>query len=109
MNEDSGEELFSYEFAFANLGSKRLLKKSFLNFKALIFIKRMNNILLPLVLLPNMFTIPAQYIYVQEDFNTAALPIGWSTTAVTGSAAWSTGIDGFVANLGINNLNVNNI
>lgn len=65
MNEDIGEELFSYEFAFANLGSKRLLKKSFLNFKDLIFIKLSNNILLPLVLLLNMFTIPAQYVHVQ--------------------------------------------
>jgi hypothetical protein len=64
VNEDSGEELFSYEFAFANLGSKRLLKKSFLNFKDLIFIKRMNNILLPFVMLLNMFTISAQHIHV---------------------------------------------
>src|SRR5690554_4652566 len=35
-----------------------------------------------------------QKFYIQEDFNNSTLPTDWTTNAVTGSVAWSFGIDG---------------
>lgn len=36
----------------------------------------------------------AQNYYIDEDFNSAALPSGWTNNAVSGSQTWSFGIDG---------------
>src|SRR5690554_7741006 len=35
-----------------------------------------------------------QKFHIQEDFNNSTLPTDWTTNAVTGSVAWSFGIDG---------------
>ena len=41
---------------------------------------------------------------LQENFNTSALPVGWTNNAVTGTQTWSFGINGSVTNAGNNNL-----
>ena len=63
----------------------------------------MRNILLVLAVLFS-YTLSAQYIHVQEDFNDTILPAGWSTTAITGSGVWRFGIDGSSTNALNNNL-----
>ena len=50
------------------------------------------------------FNASAQNFHVQEDFNSATLPTGWTNTAVTGTTAWSFGLDGSTTNAGVNNL-----
>lgn len=50
------------------------------------------------------FNASAQNFHVQEDFNAAVLPTGWSSTAVTGTTAWSFGPDGSSTNNGQNNI-----
>jgi hypothetical protein len=64
----------------------------------------MKRILLPLLLTLCVFNLSAQYIHIQEDFNAATLPTGWTTNAVTGSFAWSFGIDGSTRQLGNDNI-----
>lgn len=49
-------------------------------------------------------TLSAQTIHASADFNNSALPAGWTTTAITGSTAWSFGLDGSVDHAGNNNL-----
>ena len=55
----------------------------------------MKNRLLIGLLLLSIFTINAQQFYVNENFNAGrALPSGWSTTALSGTANWKIGSDG---------------
>jgi len=51
----------------------------------------------------------AQIVHIQEDFNAASLPLGWSNTAVNGSHNWSFGIDGSTNDAGNNNLDSTNM
>ncbi|NOG58692.1 MAG: T9SS type A sorting domain-containing protein [Bacteroidetes bacterium] len=46
----------------------------------------------------------AQTVYVNENFNGAALPVGWSNNAVTGTHVWEFGLDGSVDHAGNNNI-----
>jgi hypothetical protein len=64
----------------------------------------MKKILLPFVLLLRVLSVSGQYTHIQENFNDTILPAGWSTTAVTGFATWSFGIDGSALHAGNNNL-----
>ncbi len=61
--------------------------------------------LLPLLLL--FFSIPSfsQNYHIQENFNTSALPTGWTNSAIVGSNTWSFGIDASAGTTGNNNLN----
>lgn len=81
-----------------------MISKSFLNFKALLFNTLMKKLLLSFVLLFSIIQLSAQFVHLQEDFNAAVLPTGWTTNAITGSTAWSFGIDGAAFELGNNNL-----
>ena len=64
----------------------------------------MKKLLLLFTLTSFLFTATSQVARLQEDFNAAALPTGWTNTAVTGSQSWSFGINGSTANTGNNNL-----
>ncbi len=64
----------------------------------------MKKLLLLFTLTSFLFTATSQVARLQEDFNAAALPTGWTNTAVTGSQSWSFGINGSTANAGNNNL-----
>jgi hypothetical protein len=77
--------------------------ESFLNFKVLLIILLMRSLLLVFALLFS-YTLSAQVIHILEDFNTSALPIGWTTSAVSGTTTWSFGIDGSLNIPGISNL-----
>lgn len=46
----------------------------------------------------------SQAIRLQENFNAAVLPTGWTNTAVSGTQTWSFGINGSVTQTGNNNL-----
>lgn len=47
----------------------------------------------------------SQKYHVNEDFNNSALPSGWTNNAVSGSQAWSFGIDGVNIQTGNQNIN----
>ena len=51
----------------------------------------------------------AQNYHVNEDFNAAALPAGWSNNAVSGTQVWSFGIDGANLHAGNQNLDGTNM
>ena len=46
----------------------------------------------------------SQAIRLQENFNAASLPAGWTNTAVSGTQTWNFGINGSATNAGNNNL-----
>lgn len=48
--------------------------------------------------------IQAQNFHVQEDFNGAALPTGWTTNALSGANTWMFGLDGFADDPGNQNI-----
>lgn len=70
----------------------------------------MKKYILPLVIL-TAFSIQAfaQNFHINEDFNAAALPTGWSNDTIGGSYGWEFGIDGSSSpQSGINNLDGTN-
>lgn len=65
--------------------------------------------LIALFLASICFYAKAQFYHVNEDFNSGSLPAGWTNTAVTGSTAWSFGIDGSIDFIGDNNIDGTNL
>lgn len=46
----------------------------------------------------------SQNFHLQEDFNTSALPIGWTNSAIVGANNWSFGMDASASTNGNNNI-----
>ena len=53
------------------------------------------------------FTLIAQTTYINENFNASSLPTGWTTSAVSGTHAWSFGINASNLHAHIQNTNLN--
>ena len=64
----------------------------------------MKKLSLLLILGFTYFTGFSQAIRLQENFNAASLPTGWTNTAVSGTQTWNFGINGSATNAGNNNL-----
>ena len=58
-----------------------------------------------LILIFTSFSLQAQNIHIQEDFNAGTLPANWTTTAISGSQSWSIGLNGASVHTGNTNLN----
>jgi len=65
----------------------------------------MRKLLLLLSVTSFFFNATSQVVRLQEDFNSSTLPIGWVTSALTGSQTWSFGNNGSAATAGNNNIN----
>ena len=67
------------------------------------------HILFLAITLASLSTLNAQNYYINEDFNDTIIPVTWTNTAVSGSQAWSHGIDAAGGHNGNQNLDGTNL